>query len=296
MIGLAIAVLISSVLGSLHCVGMCGPLALWASGVGAGRGVVGNGVAGVKPPRAQVWGRLTAYHLGRLITYMTAGLLAGLIGSLISTGGSFVGLQSLAARSVGGVMLALGMIRLAELAFPRVMKPHASGGRQGVGTQGVGTQGVGTGAVSWSHWISAWVARRRPFIQRLPGLARGLAAGALTTLLPCGWLYVFVLVAAGTGGVVSAMMVMFAFWLGTLPALTALVAGSFGVAGRIKPLLPLLGCLLLLASGLYTATGRAAADLKPLTLRAAELSGGEQAGKDMLKQLFGEPLPCCVED
>lgn len=281
MIGLAIAVVVSSVLGSIHCVGMCGPLALWASGVSKAGGVAGaaKGANGQGGARAQIWTRLTAYHLGRLSTYLVAGLMAGLIGSMISAGGSFVGLQSLAARSVGGVMLALGLIRLAELAFPKLMKPKSKT----------------AGQAGWGNWISAWVAGRRPFIQRLPGLGRGYAAGALTTLLPCGWLYVFVLVAAGTGGVVSAMMVMLAFWLGTLPALTALVAGSFGVAGRIRPLLPLLGCLLLLASGFYTATGRAAADLKPLTMRAAALSNHESSNEEMLEQLSDEPLPCCVE-
>ena len=29
MIALAMAVVVASLLGSLHCVGMCGPLALW---------------------------------------------------------------------------------------------------------------------------------------------------------------------------------------------------------------------------------------------------------------------------
>lgn len=274
MIGLAVAVLVASVLGSLHCVGMCGPLALWASG------------AGQKQPGMQVWAKLSAYHFGRLLTYLSAGVAGGLIGSLVTTGGSLLGLQSLAARLVGGGMIAFGIIRLAEIAMPGVMKNSKKESNKNSG---------------FGHWISGWVASKRPLIQRLPKAARGVAAGALTTLLPCGWLYVFVLVAAGTGSVGPAMLVMLAFWVGTVPALTALVAGSFGVATRVRPLLPLLGCLLLLVTGFYTATGRAAADLRPLTMRAAELSDRPQATSESLAtsetllELTNEPLPCCVE-
>ena len=286
MIGLAVAVLVASVLGSLHCVGMCGPLALWASG------------AGQKQSGTQVWTKLTAYHFGRLLTYLTAGTAAGIIGSLVSAGGSLIGLQSLAARLVGGGMIAFGIIRLAEITMPGVMKKRATvadKGKPGASVSpmaGTGASGIG-GAVSGK--ISAWIAGRRPLIQKLPGLSRGVAAGALTTLLPCGWLYVFVLVAAGTGSVLPALMVMAAFWIGTLPALTALVVGSFGVAARVRPALPLLGCVLLLVTGFYTATGRAAADLRPLTMRAAELAAEREAPQSRLANLTNEPLPCCVE-
>lgn len=48
--------------GSLHCLGMCGPMAMAA-------GVTGNS---------------RFYHLGRLITYSTLGALAAIAGSLLS--------------------------------------------------------------------------------------------------------------------------------------------------------------------------------------------------------------------
>ena len=54
-------------------------------------------------------------------------------------------------------------------------------------------------------------------VRRQSPTARGAATGLLTTLLPCGWLYVFVATAAGTGRVPDAMLVMLVFWLGTLP-------------------------------------------------------------------------------
>ena len=53
-------------LGSLHCLGMCGPIALVVPSIGSGTG-----------------GRLSGglvYNLGRIITYSMLGLLAGLAG------------------------------------------------------------------------------------------------------------------------------------------------------------------------------------------------------------------------
>jgi sulfite exporter TauE/SafE len=63
-------------------------------------------------------------------------------------------------------------------------------------------------------------------IARFSPLPRALLLGLATTLVPCGWLYAFVATAAGTGGVTTALGVMLAFWLGTLPAL---LAAGFGV-------------------------------------------------------------------
>jgi sulfite exporter TauE/SafE len=115
--------------------------------------------------------------------------------------------------------------------------------------------------------------------------------GLLTTWLPCGWLYLFVLVAAGTGGVVSALVVMAAFWVGTLPALTALVVGARSLSPRLRFALPFLASLLLILTGLYTATGRASADLSSIMPPAID----PQVNATSLIGLAEEPLPCCQE-
>lgn len=44
--------------------------------------------------------------------------------------------------------------------------------------------------------------------------------GLLTVLLPCGWLYSFVFAAAATQSVYAGALVMWIFWLSTLPSLT----------------------------------------------------------------------------
>ena len=43
--------------------------------------------------------------------------------------------------------------------------------------------------------------------------------GLVTTLLPCGWLYTFVALALAAANPLNACLIMFAFWLGTLPVM-----------------------------------------------------------------------------
>jgi hypothetical protein len=132
----------------------------------------------------------------------------------------------------------------------------------------------------------------------MPGLSRAFAIGLVTTWLPCGWLYLFVLVAAATASPLTAVLVMTAFWLGTLPALTALVGGAIGTVGvapRLRAAMPLLIAVVLLVSGSYTISGRAAADLRPLG-EAARQWGSANDGSDPRQWLDGlgnQPLPCC---
>lgn len=82
-----IAGLVFGFLGSFHCVGMCGPLALALPG--SDRGTV-----------YLVFSRLI-YNLGRVITYSTLGLAVGLMSSMISISGFQQGLSI----SVGIIIL-----------------------------------------------------------------------------------------------------------------------------------------------------------------------------------------------
>ncbi|MCM2323851.1 MAG: sulfite exporter TauE/SafE family protein [Oligoflexia bacterium] len=86
------AVLVASLAGSAHCVGMCGPLVTAAS-----RGPVS----------------VLAYHLGRLGSYALLGLLAGLAGDTLfpaQAGGRVPAFfQLFAALALGGAFIALGI-------------------------------------------------------------------------------------------------------------------------------------------------------------------------------------------
>lgn len=250
MLTLAMAVLIASLLGSLHCVGMCGPFALWATAGGSSLG------------------RVAAYHLGRLTTFLSAGLAAGVLGSALSIGGQAAGFQSLAAQLAGGCLIFAGLSRL----FSSVPYFRAK-----------------SATVAKPSRIAAVLQQAKPLIASRGPAAQAYLGGLLTTWLPCGWLYLFVLAAAGTGDVVLALTVMTAFWVGTLPALTAVTLGARSLIPRLRSLLPIAAGLLLILTGLYTATGRASADLS--SIRAPD----DRAIADpySLVGLADETLPCC---
>lgn len=250
MLTLALAVMTASLLGSLHCVGMCGPFALWATAGGSSRGA------------------LAAYHLGRLTTFLSAGLAAGVFGTAVSIGGQIAGFQSLAAQFAGGCLIFAGLLRLFSL-IPFFQAKQTSPAKP--------------------SRIALLLQQAKPLIAGRGPMARAYFGGLVTTWLPCGWLYLFVLVAAGTGDVVTALTVMTAFWIGTLPGLTAVAVGARSLIPRFRSILPIAAGLLLIVTGLYTATGRASADLSSMQFHAPDAVETPQS----LVGLTDESLPCC---
>ncbi|MDX2194172.1 MAG: sulfite exporter TauE/SafE family protein, partial [Gemmatimonadales bacterium] len=101
---------------------------------------------------------------------------------------------------------------------------------------------------------SALVRRARA----LPPVPRGALLGLATGLLPCGWLYAFVLTAAGTGAALDGALVMALFWLGGLPALVAAGAGLGAGLRRLGAHAPILGAALVAVVALASVAGRAA--------------------------------------
>ena len=127
----------------------------------------------------------------------------------------------------------------------------------------------------------------------MPPIARATIIGLLTTLLPCGWLYAFVITAAGTAHPALGALTMAAFWLGTLPVMISLGIGVQRLSGALRSRLPLLTSLLIVAVGLYTIAGR-------LTLPAMALSTDDETvptttaeAIEHVKSLDTEKLPCC---
>ncbi|TWU10113.1 sulfite exporter TauE/SafE family protein [Allorhodopirellula heiligendammensis] len=237
MLVLVTAVVTASLLGSMHCVGMCGPLAIWASG------------AGESASRRRIVWSTSLYHFGRLTTYVIAGLIAGGIGSLVDIGGQTFGFQLAAARVVGMLMVLIGAWRLMGLAWAM--------------------RGAGRMASAPSR-VGGLLVKLRPYVFQLPASARALAVGMLTTLLPCGWLYLFALIAAGTGSVLMGGVTMAAFWVGTVPALTALIAGTQTLSREFVKVVPVVTAILLIVAGGFTATGRGFAGLNSMS----DLGGG----------------------
>jgi len=221
MFPLLTAILVASLLGSTHCAGMCGAFVAFAVGM--------PGSTERKPGR---WALNAAYNLGRLVTYVVLGAAAGGVGAALDLGGALVGVQRVAACLAGAIMVGFGLVallRLASVRIPRMPTPPL--------------------LVRLSK-----AAHNRAF--DLPPLPRAAAVGLLTTLLPCGWLYAFVAVSAGTASPIRGASAMAAFWLGTLPIMAAIGVGVQAMAGRLRRHLPVLTSLVLVFAGLWTILGR----------------------------------------
>lgn len=254
MLGLFGAVLAASLIGSPHCAGMCGPLAV---------------LAGSRPASRASWRRLLiAYHGGRFLGYAALGAAAGAFGAAVDLSGALLGAQRIAATAAGVVMIAFGMwtlVRIRRGSSLHVRLPDR-----------------------WDALLRA--AHRRA--TRLAPVQRALGIGLLTVFLPCGWLYAFVVVAAGAASPWLGAAVMGSFWLGTLPALTAVMLGVRSLAGRWRPYLPLATSALLVATGVGMVAARAWADygvLGPTT--AADLDPVRNIAR--AQELDSREAPCC---
>ncbi len=97
------SVFTASLLGSLHCAGMCGPfVAVYAA---AGRG---------SSSRASNAPLHLAYHLGRALTYGLVGALGGAIGSFVDWAGEAAGIAQVAAIASSCLLVLWGL----SLIFP----------------------------------------------------------------------------------------------------------------------------------------------------------------------------------
>lgn len=173
-----------------------------------------------------------AYNGGRLVSYLFAGAVAGALGSGLDRAGMLLGVGRFAAI-VSGILLVLWGATLALKAL------------------GVRLS-LGEGPSVAQRVLGPLLARTRT----RPAAVRAGAIGLLSTLLPCGWLYAFVATAGGTGSPASAMLVMFVFWLGTLPAMLAVGWGLQRLTGPLRSRLPLVTAVAVMAIGTLSILGR----------------------------------------
>lgn len=218
MIGAWLVPVVSAgLLGSLHCVGMCGGLIAVAS----------DGAAGVRQ-RALVQ---ATYQGGRLVSYLTLGAIAGALGRALDLAGQAAGVGEVAAI-VAGVAMALwglgAMLKVAGVRLPRVQARLLPRG------------------------LADFLGR----LHRRPPVVRAALLGSASALLPCGFLYAFALIAAGTGGAAKGALVLAALWLGNLPALLGLGLAFGGALSKLRRQLPIVSATAMFMLGLYTLSSR----------------------------------------
>ncbi len=254
------AVFVLSLTGSLHCAGMCGAFVAFA--------VSTPTIGGADAPQPNRNALHIAYNGGRLVTYTILGAIAGTIGAALDLGGAQVGIARTAMLFAGAVMIAFGLIaflRLRGVRLPNAPVP--------------------------ARW-RALIARGQRYALGKPPVVRALTIGLLTTLLPCGWLYVFAVYAASTGSAATGALTMAVFWVGTLPVLVAVGEGVGRLAGVFGKHLPTLTTAAIVLVGIWTIVGRT--HIQPLDQPSATPASDTTA----LEQLQADaeaPLPCCVE-
>lgn len=251
-------VFIASLLGSLHCVGMCGPFAMLA-----GRTMDKNGstsVASIVPT--------VAYSAGRLTTYVILGVVFGSLGMALNRGVSFALWQQTATFVAGGLMILVGVIALARQLGFKIQLPNV-GGR-----------------------LQQFLQTHFQTIVRQPPLRRAYLIGALTCLMPCGWLYTFAIVAAGTGSPWLGAGVMAVFWSGTVPIMVALMLGLNHIGSSLQRRIPVAMASLVILVGVFTIAFRA-----PVAIgNDIEVVGQSETLIKQVNDIDQSELPCCSQD
>jgi len=166
------------ILGSMHCAGMCGGL-----------------VTTLSMGRSRVWVTgLMAYQFGRISTYTLLGMIAGIIGSVITGIAWFSQAQFYLSILAGIMMITFGL--------------HIAGWMPDPFTRIISRFYKFTG-------LGQWVATARTSTNP----ASWYFVGALNGLLPCGLVYAALSLNLAVGNPVRSSVGMFLFGLGTIPSM-----------------------------------------------------------------------------
>jgi sulfite exporter TauE/SafE len=180
-------VFLGGLLGSAHCVGMCGGFAL---GIGLGAPSLAANVA-----------RQMVYTAGRIFTYSFLGVAAGYAGArLAGSVGAWINAQAALCLVAGILLLGQGLLGLGLI--PRRFRAKPSGGPLCLAGTFVG-----------------------PFL-RSPRSSDVLLAGVFTGFLPCGLVYGFLALASSSASVPQGLLTMALFGAGTGPLMILAGAGG----------------------------------------------------------------------
>ena len=198
----------TGLVGSLHCLGMCGPLVVAYSLQLRPKGNAATSPLALAPWSSGLRHHLM-FHLGRIATYGILGALAAAFFSLGVGNTLLMKARSLAVLAGGAAMVIFGLVLLK--AMPIYFKSANSESRVGF----------------LSRFMRARLASTAP----ASGLALGMAAG----FLPCMLSWAMVIKAAMTGSPLVGFSTMVLFGLGTAPALffTGFFASLFSLRMRL---------------------------------------------------------------
>jgi uncharacterized protein len=179
---------VAGLAGSLHCVGMCGPL------LAAYSGVVRS-----EARASELW-----VHAGRIWTYAMLGLVAGRFGEALRAGSAVAGLQR-----ATGILLGVTIV-VAGALVAWTSRSGALATRVGCA---LGTLGVRPAVRA---------------LAVAPDVLARVLVGAMLGFLPCGLVYGMLIAAVALPSPLHAAAAMLCFGAGTIPFLSlALVSRGF---------------------------------------------------------------------
>jgi uncharacterized protein len=241
MIGLPL-VFLGGLLGSAHCVGMCGGFAL----------LIGSGTRST----AANLTRQLIYSAGRIFTYGSIGAAVGFAGLRLAVDApAVIHVQALLAIVAGVLLSAQGLAAAGILTRARLRSAwaHFRRQRQQLALPVLGQSSSGGGCLATTG-LAAFL--------RSPGWGSVFLAGMLTGFLPCGLVYAYLALAASAADFVGGMMTMAVFGLGTVPLMVTTGCGAslLSVATRQR-LYRLAAWCVVLTGLLSTARGLSFLDL-----------------------------------
>ncbi|MGZ3774362.1 MAG: sulfite exporter TauE/SafE family protein [Bdellovibrio sp.] len=145
-------------------------------------------IATLMSTRKSLW----SYNLGRLVSYTLLGIIAGSLGQIFLTS-HFIAVRWISAVILALILLGTGLSMLFPDFFLRKLEIW-----------------------KWSHSLLQLIKKVHAFHIGQSGFVVGL----LTALLPCGWLYTYVLAAIATHSPTAGALTLSLFWLGGLPTLS----------------------------------------------------------------------------
>lgn len=176
------AAFIIGLLGSTHCIGMCGGI----------MGALSFAVPPEKRLKRYLFPILISYNLGRILSYCTAGALFGGLSWLLVDKYHEAGTIL---RTISGIMLVILGLSIANwVHILRIIEKS------------------GLGLWQWlQRPLKALIPVSNPF--------QALLVGTLWGWIPCGLIYSTLIWATSTGNGYQSAMIMLCFGLGTFPAL-----------------------------------------------------------------------------
>lgn len=212
-------IFVSGLLGSAHCLGMCGGFAVL--------------IGGAAPRWSKNLPRQLVYSAGRIFSYAALGCLVGYGGlKLRDQLSPLINAQAAIAIVAGALLIMQGMLstgiwnRLRGLRKP----PATSTAANAFGSGGMGCLMGGL--------VGTFL--------RDPRRSHVFLAGVFTGLLPCGLVYAFIALAASTSNPWRGMATMAAFGLGTVPLMVLAGCGAslLSLRGRRRLMIVAAWCVM----------------------------------------------------